>query len=134
MAGHGGGTDWVRLRGMVFYACHGVNEWEKVTPSRIEVDVEMQTDLSQPGRSDELGDTIDYGAVYAVVAEVMNGESRNLLERLGSEIVSKVLDRWPCELVRVRVRKPCPPVGGRCTAAEIELTRSADGTDISRAG
>ena len=134
MVEYGGAEDWVRLLGMVFYACHGVNEWEKVAPSRLEVDVEMKTDLSRPGRSDDLAETIDYGAVYAAVAEVMNGESRNLLERLGTQIAVKVLTGWPCELVRVRVRKPHPPIGGVCATAEIELVRSTNGTDIPWAG
>jgi len=134
MVERSGANDWVRLTGLVFHGFHGVNDWEKRTPSRIEVDVEIKTDLSRPGRSDELDDTIDYGAVYDIVAGVVGGESRNLLERIATEIAAKVLERSPCELVRVRVRKPHPPVGGACGAAEIELTRSADGTGIPWAG
>jgi len=134
MAEGGRANDWVRLEGMEFDACHGVNESEKETPSCIEVDLEIRTDLTRSGRSDDLADTIDYGAVYSLVNEVIGGESRNLLERLATDIADKVLARLPCELVRVRIRKLRPAVGGRCRAAEIEISRSSDGTDISRTG
>jgi dihydroneopterin aldolase len=116
--------DWVRLLGMVFDACHGVNDWEKVTPAQFEVDVEILADLSKSGGSDELTDTIDYSAVYAAVRDVMNGESRNLLERLATEIADRMLAEAACEQVRVRLRKMQPPVGGECRVAEIEILRN----------
>ena len=124
MSDEGKSRDWVRLLGMEFDACHGVNDWEKVTPARFEVDVEILTDLEKSGESDNIEDTIDYSVVYAAVRDVMDGASRNLLERLASEIVERVLAESDCEQVRVRLRKMLPPIGGECRAAEIEILRN----------
>lgn len=116
-------VDKVRLLGMEFDACHGVNDREKAAPAPFEVDVEILTDLQKSGQTDNLEDTIDYSAIYAAVRDVMNGESRNLLERLATEIAERVLAESNCDQVRVRLRKMRPPIGGECRAAEIEISR-----------
>ena len=116
--------DSVRLHTMAFEVCHGVDDWEKQTPSRFEIDIEMQADLSTAGMSDNLADTINYSETYSQVAEIMHGPSCNLIERLAEQIADRILSCCPCEVVCVRIRKANPPVGGPCVAAEIEIWRS----------
>ena len=58
------------------------------------VDLELERDLTVAGRSDQLADTVDYGAVYQVVREVMEGPPRNLLERLAEDIAQRLLEEF----------------------------------------
>ena len=117
------GADWVRLRNMSFYGYHGVSAAEQEIGRRLLVEVELALDLSRAGASDELADTVDYGQVYAVVAEVNASRRFSLLEALAEEIARRLLASFPVGEVRVRVRKPDPPVGGVVEEVEVEITR-----------
>ena len=115
--------DRVRLRNMSFYGYHGVSAAEQEIGRRLLVDVELALDLSRAGESDDLADTVDYGQVYALVAEVNGSRRFSLLEALAEEIARRLLSRFPATEVKVRVRKPDPPVGGVVEGVEVEITR-----------
>ncbi|MBU0984832.1 MAG: dihydroneopterin aldolase [candidate division Zixibacteria bacterium] len=116
-------TDVIRLVGMSFYGYHGVSAAEKETGRAFEVDCEIEADLARAGHSDRLADTIDYGAVYATIREVVEGKAYALLERLAGELAALLLDRFPIFRVTLKVRKMMPPVSGQVKHIEVEVTR-----------
>ncbi len=75
--------DKIVLKNMGFYGYHGNLESEQEQGQRFFVDVEITTDLTKAGQSDNLEDSINYVEVYELVRSVMIGEKCNLLERLG---------------------------------------------------
>ncbi len=76
--------------------------------------------LHPPAFSNDVADTVDFGAVYAVVAEVMQ-RPRRLMETLCDEIGTLVVERFELvQAVRVRVEKHAPPVGGLSNLASVE--------------
>ena len=87
--------DLLRLCGLTFYGYHGVSAAEKETGRVFEVDCELELDLAEAGQSDRLGDTIDYGKVYQVIRETVEGKAFALMETLAGELAAKVLDRFP---------------------------------------
>jgi dihydroneopterin aldolase len=118
-------TDWLHLRGMRFYARHGVHADERELGQTYRVDVSLQHDLSRAGRSDTLADTIDYGAVFAAVREIVEGEPRQLVEAVAERVASRLLGGTPARAVRVLVAKPHPPVAGADIDEEaVEIERS----------
>ena len=125
--------DKIRLRRMVFAACHGVHPHEKTVPTRIEVDLEVEADLASAGRSDDLAETLDYSRLYTDVSRVITGKSRNLIETLAEEIAACVLRIDRCCATTVTVRKIQPPIGGICDSAEVEVRRVGK-QGIPRAG
>lgn len=117
--------DRIRLLGITLYGRHGVTEEERAVGRRFEVDVELAGDLSAAGETDDLGTTVDYAALFAVVRAANEAGPYRLLEAFAERIARGVLQRFPVEEVTVRVRKPHPPVGGPVEAAEVEITRRA---------
>lgn len=115
--------DRIRLVRMTFYGYHGVSAAEKETGRRYEVDCDLSVDLSESGKSDRLTDTIDYAAVYEVIADVVQNRSFALLEGLAAMLASEILDRFPVIEATVRVRKMTPPINGQIDSIEIEVTR-----------
>ena len=105
-------SDRIILKGMRFYGYHGVNPEEKAQGQPYIVDLEADVDLTRPGRSDDLEDTVSYTLMYRVARAVVEGDSRNLLEALAQSIADKVLDELPIEAVNVTVSKPAPPIKG----------------------
>ena len=112
----------VRLVNAVFYAHHGVLEEEHRIGGRFEVDVAMTLDVRRAAEDDDLTQTVDYERVYAIVREVVTGNSSFLIERVGWRIAQAVADAYPAlDGIEVRVRKPNPPVGGPCDRAEVAV-------------
>lgn len=129
--------DVIRLTGMVFFGRHGARKEEQSLGRHFEVDVEIEADLSAARASDRLADTIDYGEVYETVRQVMQGPSRNLLERLADEVARRILERFPAEAVRVRVKKPRLPIHGGVldtVVVEVYLHRAGPGARRPRGG
>ena len=70
--------DKIVLKNMAFYGYHGNLESEQSQGQRFFVDVEITTDLTKAGQSDQLEDSINYVEVYELVESIMTGEKRNL--------------------------------------------------------
>ena len=117
-------TDKIRLDGMVFYGFHGVNHAERQIGQRFVVDLEVKRHLRPAGLSDDLTDTINYSDLYKLVKEVLEGQSRRLLEKLAETVAQRILDEYEVDAVRVSVKKPEVPIKGSILAyASVEIYR-----------
>ena len=103
---------------------HGVSDEERAAPQPFEVDVEMTRDLSGPGASDDLADTIDYAGIDRAVREIVGTRSFRLLEAIAEAISREILRAADVETVVVRVRKPRVRLDGPIDYAGVEITRS----------
>lgn len=112
----------IRLSGLVLYTHHGVGEAERETGQRMIFDLELVPESCGATGSDEVAETIDYGEVAGLVAEIATGERRRTLERLVTVIGESVLDRFPAAAVTVRATKPVPPVPFTVDGASVEIT------------
>jgi dihydroneopterin aldolase len=116
-------SDRITVRGMRFLGRHGVQLEERLEPQPFEVDVIVRRDLSVPAASDELADTVDYGTVFTLVGEVVEGGSYRLIEALAGAIADGILAGLPVDDVEVRVRKPKAPLPGAFETVEARLRR-----------
>jgi dihydroneopterin aldolase len=97
--------DRIVLEGMSFQGRHGVRPAERERPQEFKVDIEIDCDLSEPGKSDSIEDTVDYRQVRSIAREVIEGESQKLLERLAALIADRVLQLQRVAGVSVRISK-----------------------------
>jgi dihydroneopterin aldolase len=104
-------SDRLLLEGLQFFGHHGDVEAERALGGRVDVDVEIRTDLRGAGQSDELHDTVDYVRCYEAVRHVVETRQHNLLEKVAEEIASALLSDQRVSSVRVRVAKQ-PPLAG----------------------
>ena len=117
-------SDRIVLAGMTFHARHGVHDWEKVEPQRFEIDVELALDVQPAGLDDDLTKTIDYGAVYQVVRQIVESTTFNLIEALAEAIAHEILaGHEAIDEVVVRVRKPEVRLDGPLAYAGVEIRR-----------
>jgi dihydroneopterin aldolase len=117
--------DRIELRGLRFVAAHGALPEEAVQPQPFEVDLDLLVDLRPAGRSDELAETVDYGALCEAVKAVMEGPHASLLEHLAEEVADRVLAiaAGRAAGVVVTVRKLRPPVPVNMVSAAVRITR-----------
>lgn len=104
-------TDRLLLEGLQFFGHHGDVEAERALGGRVDVDVEICSDLRPAGRSDQLADALDYVRCYEAVRHVVETKQHNLLETVAEEIAAALLIDKRVESVRVRVAKQ-PPIAG----------------------
>ena len=119
--------DRIILEGMQFYGFHGANPEERALGQSYVGDLTVELDLRQAGESDQLEHTVSYPRLYRAVKEVMEGDSRNLLEATAQAIAGRVLAEFPVQAVRVLVKKPRPPIRGSVIDhAAVEIYRVRD--------
>ena len=90
---------------MSFQGRHGVRPAERAQPQEFKVDLEIEADLGEAGRTDRLVDTVDYTQARAAAKAVIEGEPMKLLESLAAAIAQRVLELPRVEAVSVRVAK-----------------------------
>ena len=119
------------LEGLRFYGYHGLNPEERALGQRFVVDVHLAADLRQAGRSDDLGDTINYSAVAKRVRAIVEGPPRELIETVAEEIATALLAEHPlARSVTVTLRKPEAALKGIIMeAAGVRVRRSLGRTD-----
>ncbi len=120
MAAH---RDKIRIVNMSFYGHHGVDPSERALGGRFSFDVELTLDLRPAGETDDLTRTVDYGAVYGLIAELQGRHKYLLLEALAHHVAETILERFPVEEVTVRVRKHSVPLAGLIDYTEVEISR-----------
>lgn len=116
-------SDRIVLAGMRFFGYHGALPEERVRGQEFVVDIEVEADLAAAGRSDALGDTVDYREVYEAARVVVTGEPRQLLEAVAEEIAGRVLALARVDAVLVRVRKPRVALPGPLDHSAVEIRR-----------
>ncbi|MFV0459714.1 MAG: dihydroneopterin aldolase [Actinomycetales bacterium] len=105
-----GGSDRIELRGLRAFGRHGVFEDERRDGQEFVVDLRLDVDTDPAARSDDLADTVDYGAVAVAVHEQVAGSPVNLIETLADRIATTCLGFAGVRAVEVAVHKPAAPI------------------------
>jgi dihydroneopterin aldolase len=104
-------TDRIEIRDLRVTGVHGVLPEERERPQPFSVDITAWVDMTAAQQSDDLADTVDYGALTEAAAGVVGGRSYRLLEALAGRLASALLIVDPrLEAVEVTVRKLRPPL------------------------
>jgi dihydroneopterin aldolase len=111
----------IELRGLEVFGHHGVDEEEWKRGQTLLWDVAW---LQEEPSKDDISATVDYRAVAECVTGVSSERRFHLLEALASAAADAILERFPIERVRVRVRKPTLGLPVEYSAATDERDRA----------
>ena len=117
--------DRIFIEGLRVACVIGTGEEERRRAQEIAIDVCLHLDLEEPGRSDRLDDTVDYGCLAGEITAMAESSSFQLLERLAEEVASLALAHSKVERVEVKVSKPRALPRGTAAAVEILRHRSS---------
>jgi len=116
----------VALEGLEFFAYHGYYDEEQKVGNKYAVDVTITADFEKAAEQDRLSETVNYEALYKIVAHEMSIRSR-LLENIGKRIIRSIFDHFDqVEMIDVSISKFNPPIGGVCKSAKISISRQRD--------
>src|SRR3954469_16810477 len=119
--------DCIRIEGLREFGIHGVLPEEQTGPQPFENDVELHVDLTTASESDNLDDTVDYGAVCEAISRVVSSERYALLERLPARIPEVCAGDARVHRVHVTVRKLPPPVRAMVDHVAVSIDRDVPG-------
>jgi len=119
--------DKIIVKGLRVFAYHGVNPPEKEKGQPFLLDIKLSVDLSKPGASDDLTDTVNYASVVKRATAAMLAEKNDLIERAATRVAEALLAEFSAEEVTVRLKKPRAPVAADFDYVAVEITRRRDG-------
>ncbi|MDE0803570.1 MAG: dihydroneopterin aldolase [Acidimicrobiales bacterium] len=120
-------TDHIEVRALRILCHVGVGDEERAAAQPLEIDLDLEADLSAAAASDDVADTIDYGEVSLAVAAAVQATEHALLERAAAVAADAALavDRR-ATAVTVSVRKLRPPIPLDVGSTAVRMRRLAD--------
>jgi 7,8-dihydroneopterin aldolase/epimerase/oxygenase len=116
--------DKIFVNQMEFYGYHGVFPEETKLGQRFVVDLIVFVDLKKAGETDELEHSVNYGELFRVCKEIVEGKPFKLVEAVAEKIAETVLSQFIIvSEVTIKVIKPDPPIPGHYRSVAVEITR-----------
>ena len=115
-------ADRIELIGIREFGYHGVLDFEKADGQEFVVDAVIETDFTAAVASDDVADTVDYGAIGTLIASTVAGTRFNLIEALADRICRDIASIPRVARVTVTVHKPHAPMSVAFT--DVAVTRS----------
>jgi dihydroneopterin aldolase / 2-amino-4-hydroxy-6-hydroxymethyldihydropteridine diphosphokinase len=116
--------DRIELRGIRAVGIIGVLTEERRRAQPFEIDLDIEMDLTEAGRSDDLKHTLNYGPPLDMVQRIVTEEGHELLERVAARIIEEVMIDARVDAVEVVVRKVRPPVPVDVDTTAVRLHRT----------
>ena len=114
-------ASYIHLRQVRFHAFHGVLPQERQVGADFVLDLKVGYPLEQAMQSDEVTDTLNYAALYDLVAHEMQQPSK-LLEHVAGRIVEAIGKTFPqVTSIDLELIKLNPPMGADCEGASVEI-------------
>ena len=107
------------LRDLCLSCTIGVNDWEREVKQTVRVDVDLELDLAEAGKKDDLRLTVDYKLVRDRIEAVVTESRFFLVEALAERIAEACLAEPGVQRVRVSLEKPGALRGTRTVGVEI---------------
>jgi FolB domain-containing protein len=116
--------DQVLIKDLLVRGIIGINDWERVTPQDILINIVLFVDLQRAGDTDNIADCVNYRTVAKKVQAQVETAKRLTVEALAADIARLCLDDPKVYKVRVRVEKPGAVRYTQSVGVEIERSRN----------
>ncbi len=100
----------------------GIYDWERETLQTLRFDLEMDWDIRHAAQSDDISNTLDYGAVANVLVEFVSNSRYLLIETLAEESAQLLLKTFAIPKLKLTLIKPVQLHGQN--QAQIVIERS----------
>ena len=112
--------DTIFLHGLKVDCVIGVWEWERHIKQRVEIDLDLATDIRPAAATDRLEDALNYKAIAKTVIAHVEASSYQLVESLAESIADILVREFEIPWSRVRLNKGGAVNGARAVGIVIE--------------
>ncbi len=119
--------DKIIIKGLNFFAYHGVNPEEKEQGQNFIFDIVLHVNINEACRSDNVEDTVSYAKVVKTVRRVFCSEKYDLLEKCAQVVADAIFEEYPAVfVVEITLKKPQAPVKADFDYMAVNIVRSRD--------
>lgn len=115
--------DKIIIRDLLVRCIVGVREHERVNKQDVIINIDLIADLRKAGKSDNLGDSIDYSTIKKRIVTELEDSHYFLVEALAERIADICLENEMVKSVKVTVEKPSALRFARSVGVEINRDR-----------
>lgn len=116
--------DELTVRGIEVFAHHGVLDHERRDGQTFRVDLTLSLDTREAARTDDLAQTVDYGALVAEVVAAVERDPVDLVETLAQRVAEVCLTDLRVARAVVSIHKPHAPIDATFDDVVLTITRS----------
>ena len=98
--------DTIYIRDLRVETIIGIFGWEREVRQQISMDLDFEFDVSVPGKSDSIDDTLDYKKITKSLIAFIESSEYKLIEALGEGIVGHLKSKFGIKKVKLRLSKP----------------------------
>jgi len=101
----------------------GVYDWERHTLQTLTFDLEMDWDIRPAASSDDISQTLDYGAVAQKIVAFVKASRYALIETLAEDVAALLLKEFPIPALTLTLSKPVALHGQNTARIHIHRSR-----------
>ncbi|WP_203231212.1 dihydroneopterin aldolase [Nocardioides caldifontis] len=116
--------DRLSITGIEAFGHHGVFDFERRDGQPFVVDLVLGVDTRAAAASDDLEDTVDYGALTTRVKEAVEGDPVDLVETVAQRVADVCLADDRVGWAEVTLHKPQAPIDATFTDVALTIHRS----------
>ncbi|MEH6823365.1 MAG: dihydroneopterin aldolase [Motiliproteus sp.] len=98
----------------------GIYDWERKIKQRVNLDLEMGTDIRKAAASEDIDSTLNYKTVSERLVDFIQHSEFLLVETMAEQIATLVLSEFPVPWLRLRLGKPGAVPGAQDVGVIIE--------------
>jgi 7,8-dihydroneopterin aldolase/epimerase/oxygenase len=117
-------ADRITLTGLRVRGRHGVFDHERRDGQDFVVDATLWLDSRRAAATDDLAETVDYGALAERLAAIVEGDPVNLIETLAARLAEQVMTDERVIAAEVTVHKPQAPIAREFADVAVTARRS----------
>ena len=115
--------DQIEIKDLLLRAVIGITDFERRDRQDVLINLVLETDTRPAGRSDDIGDALNYRTLAKRIIALVEGSAFNLVEKLAEEIAALCLAEPLTQSVKVTVEKPGALRFARSVGVTIERAR-----------
>lgn len=116
--------DKIKIENLEVFANHGVFPEETKLGQKFLVNIVLHMNTRKAGKTDDLGESVNYGEVSHFATEFLREHTYHLIEAAAEQLAEAVLRTYPLvREVTVAIKKPWAPIGLPLESVSVEITR-----------
>lgn len=105
---------------LIVFGILGIHPHEQRKKQLIRVSVEVEADISESAKNDDVNKTIDYSALSDYIIKFIDDSSYGTIEALIEALAERILSKFNIESVWLRIEKPNAVPQADSVGVEIE--------------
>lgn len=112
--------DIVYIKDLEIFTIIGIYDWERKTKQKVNINLEIATDIKEAALTENIEKTINYKAVSKRIISFVEASNFYLVETMAEEICQIVLNEFKAPWVRLNLAKPMAVSGAKDVGVIIE--------------